>query len=155
MKTTTKVSVSVVLGLASLASLCTIIRLPYLKYYSIQDDYLHNVANIVIWSLVESGIGIVAGSLPSLRKIVSRRWHFGASTSSSPSQIAPYAGNSRAVITTNTAASPRRKKDDGDGEWEQLDDDSSNKKIYVKVDLEMHSLERRQTKSAGSREELV
>ncbi|KAM0350660.1 hypothetical protein ACHAPU_003148 [Fusarium lateritium] len=87
--------------------------------------------------------------------MVSRRWHFGASTSSSPSQSAPYAGNSRAVITTNTVSSPRRKKDDEDGDWEQLDDGSSSKKIYVKVDLEMLTLERHQTQSAESREELV
>ncbi|KAM0336969.1 hypothetical protein ACHAPQ_003555 [Fusarium lateritium] len=156
MKATTKVSVGVVLGLAALASLCTIIRLPYLKYYTIKSNYLYNVANIVLWSLVESGIGIIAGSLPSLRKLVSRRWHFNPSTGSSPTHITPYTGTNRAVITTNTATVGRRThEDEGVGDWEQLDDSASTKKIYVKVDLEMQTLERPQTQSQGSREDLV
>ncbi|CAJ0542945.1 Ff.00g003320.m01.CDS01 [Fusarium sp. VM40] len=156
MKATTKISVGVVLGLAALASLCTIIRLPYLKYYTIQSNYLYNVTNIVLWSLVESGIGIIAGSLPSLRKLVSRRWHFNPSAGSSPTHNTPYTGTNRVVITANTTTAGRRTREDGGvGEWEQLDDSASTKKIYVKVDLEMQTLERPQTQSQGSREDLV
>ncbi|KAM0193397.1 hypothetical protein ACHAPI_007712 [Fusarium lateritium] len=143
MKATTKVSVGVVLGLAALA----------VHHYS---NYLYNVANIVLWSLVESGIGIIAGSLPSLRKLVSRRWHFNPSTGSSPTHITPYTGTNRVVITANTATAGRRThEDEGVGDWEQLDDSASTKKIYVKVDLEMQTLERPQTQSQGSREDLV
>ncbi|KAG5660146.1 hypothetical protein KAF25_003668 [Fusarium avenaceum] len=156
MKTTTKISVSVILGLAGLASLCTIIRLPYLKYYTIQTNYIYNVTNIVLWSLIESGIGIIAGSLPSLRKLVSRRWHFNPSAGSSPAHITPYSGPNRVVITANTAAAGRRtREDEVAGEWGQLDDSASTKNIYVKVDLEMRTLERPQTQSQGSREDLV
>ncbi|KAH7261586.1 hypothetical protein BKA59DRAFT_504639 [Fusarium tricinctum] len=160
MRKATKVSVSIILGLAALASLCTIIRLPYLKAFSHPHNYLHNVAYIVLWSTLESGIGIVAGSLPSLRKLVSSRFHFDSSTKSSPAHITPFSGNSRAVITSQSTSAVRRthRTELGDN-WEQLDDveRSSSKKIYVKVDLEMQSLERPDTsrESQGSREDLV
>ncbi|KAJ4258191.1 hypothetical protein NW762_008337 [Fusarium torreyae] len=164
MKRATKFSVGVILGLAALASLCTIIRLPYVKYYTIIPNYLYNVTNIVIWSIVESGIGIVAGSLPSLRKLVSNRFHFDNSTGNSPAQITPFAGTNRAIITSNSASASRRPNKagasalgEGEGDWVPLDDTSSSQKIYVKVDLEMQSLERPTTSRAshGSREDLV
>ncbi|KAI6764108.1 hypothetical protein HG530_007897 [Fusarium avenaceum] len=160
MRKATKVSVSIILGLAALASLCTIVRLPYLRAFSHPDNYLYNVAYIMLWSTLESGIGIVAGSLPSLRKLVSSRFHFDSSTGSSPAHITPFSGNSRAVITSQSVSAVRRthRSEIGDN-WEQLDDveGSSSKKIYVKVDLEMQSLERPETsrESQGSREDLV
>ncbi|KAF4958351.1 hypothetical protein FGADI_2517 [Fusarium gaditjirri] len=160
MRKATKVSVSIILGLAALASLCTIIRLPYLKAFSSTDNYLYNVGNIILWSTLESGIGIIAGSLPSLRKLVSSRFHFDSSAGSSPNHITPFSGTSRAVITSQSVSAARRthRGEVGDN-WEQLDDveGASSKKIYVKVDLEMQSLERPETsrESHGSREDLV
>lgn len=35
-----------------------------------QADFADNVANIVLWSVVECGVGILAGSLPSLRSLL-------------------------------------------------------------------------------------
>ncbi|KAG7405419.1 hypothetical protein ACKAV7_013724 [Fusarium commune] len=160
MRKATKVSVSIILGLAAVASLCTIIRLPYLRAFSHPHNYLYNVAYIVLWSTLESGIGIIAGSLPSLRKLVSSRFHFDSSTGSSPAHITPFSGTSRAVITSQSVSAARRthRGEVGDN-WEQLDDveGTSSQKIYVKVDLEMQSLERPETsrESHGSREDLV
>ncbi|KAF4338087.1 integral membrane protein PTH11 [Fusarium beomiforme] len=160
MRRATKVSVSIILGLGALASLCTIIRLPYLRAFSRTHDYLYNVAYVVLWSTLESGIGIVAGSLPSLRKLVSSHFHFDSSAGSSPAHITPFSGTSRAVITSQSVSAVRRthRGEVGDN-WEQLDDveGSSSKKIYVKVDLEMQFLERPETcgESQGSREDLV
>ncbi|KAF4416073.1 hypothetical protein F53441_14569 [Fusarium austroafricanum] len=160
MKRATKVSVSIILGLAALASLCTIIRLPYLRAFSQPYNYLYNVAYIILWSIAESGIGIVAGSLPSLRKLVSSRFHFDSSTGSSPAYVTPFSGTSRAVITAQSASAIRHtyRGELGDN-WEQLDDieGASSQKIYVKVDVEMHSLERPETsrESHGSHEDLV
>ncbi|KAH7215752.1 hypothetical protein DER44DRAFT_856417 [Fusarium oxysporum] len=137
MKLATKIGVSAVLGLASLAS-------------------LYNAANIVIWSIVESGIGIVSASLPTLHKLVSSRFHFD-SMENSPAQITPFSGTNRAVITTNTTSAARRTQwGEGDRDWEQLDD-ASSRKIHVKVDLGMQSLERPTTSrtSNGSREDLA
>ncbi|CCT74472.1 related to integral membrane protein PTH11 [Fusarium fujikuroi IMI 58289] len=160
MRKATKVSVSIILGLAALASLCTIVRLPYLRAFAQPVNYLYNVGNIVLWSTLESGIGIIAGSLPSLRKLVSSRFHFDSSTGSSPTHITPFSGTSRAVITSQSVSAGRRthRGEVGDN-WEQLDDveGASSQKIYVKVDLEMQSLERPETsrESHGSREDLV
>ncbi|EXL64396.1 hypothetical protein FOPG_19339 [Fusarium oxysporum f. sp. conglutinans race 2 54008] len=160
MRRATKVSISIILGLAALASLCTIIRLPYLKAFSQSHDYLYNVGHIILWSTVESGIGIVAGSLPSLRKLVSSRFHFNSSMGSSPANTTPFTGISRAVITPQSVSAIRRNhRGEGGDNWEQLDDieGTSSQKIYVKVDLEMQYLERPETsrESRGSREDLV
>ncbi|KAF9875413.1 cation-transporting atpase 4 [Colletotrichum karsti] len=70
MKSRVKASVCAVLALGAVASAATIIRLPYLQYYNQVNDYLHNIANIVLWSIFECGIGIIAGSLPSLRRLL-------------------------------------------------------------------------------------
>ncbi|CAG7564518.1 unnamed protein product [Fusarium equiseti] len=160
MRRATKVSVSIVLGLAAVASLCTVIRLPYLKAFSDPHDYLYNVAYIVLWSTAESGIGIIAGSLPPLRKLVSSRFHFDSSTGSSPAQVTPFAGTSRAIIISQSvsgARGTRRSKVGND--WEQLDnsESASSRNIHVKVDLELQYLERPATsqESNGSREDLV
>ncbi|KAM0337465.1 hypothetical protein ACHAPU_011542 [Fusarium lateritium] len=157
MKTATKISVSFILGLAALASLCTIIRLPYVKYYTIIPNYLYNVTNIVIWSIVESGIGIISASLPSLRKLVSSRFHFDSTAGSSPARTTPFSGTNRAVITNTTSSARRTRLGEGEGDWEELNNEDSSQKIYVKVDLEMQSLERPTTSRAsnGSREDLV
>ncbi|KAG5807325.1 hypothetical protein H9Q74_008262 [Fusarium xylarioides] len=142
MRKATKVSVSIILGLAALASLCTIVRLPYLSAFSHPDNYLYNVGNIVLWSTLESG------------------FHFDSSTGSSPAHITPFSGTSRAVITSQSVSAARRthRGEVGDN-WEQLDDveGTSSQKIYVKVDLGMQSLERPETsrESHGSREDLV
>ncbi|KAI1869656.1 uncharacterized protein JN550_005637 [Neoarthrinium moseri] len=65
-----KLSVAIVLGLGFVASTATIVRIRYLVYYSISEDYLYNIANIAIWSIVESGLGIVAGSMATLRPLL-------------------------------------------------------------------------------------
>ncbi|RGP63177.1 hypothetical protein FSPOR_8759 [Fusarium sporotrichioides] len=160
MKRATKFSVAIILGLAALASLCTIIRLPYVRYYTIIPDYLYNVANIVIWSIVESGIGIVAGSLPSLHKLVSHRFHVDTATGNSPVQVTPFSGTNRAIITSDTASAARSRFNrgagitglgEGEGDWEQLDGGGSSGKIYVKIDMEMQSLDRPTTSQASNR----
>ncbi|KAL1600451.1 hypothetical protein SLS60_006837 [Paraconiothyrium brasiliense] len=58
-----------VLGLGAFASIAAIVRLPYFQYYSHTTDVLYYSANITIWSNVESGIGIIAASIPPLRRL--------------------------------------------------------------------------------------
>ncbi|KAK1621709.1 hypothetical protein BDP81DRAFT_511529 [Colletotrichum phormii] len=48
MKSRVKVSVCAVLALGAIASAATIVRLPYLQYYNQVENYLHNIANIVL-----------------------------------------------------------------------------------------------------------
>lgn len=86
-----KISILCLLGLGGFASIATMLRIPYFKYYTIPEDYLcrcwllagalvpwhqalifcivDNVAMTCIWSMVETAVGLVACSLPSLRKL--------------------------------------------------------------------------------------
>lgn len=64
-----KRSLIIVLGLGGTASIGAIARLPYLKHYTIAEDQLYYMANIVIWSVFENGIGIIAASLPPIHKL--------------------------------------------------------------------------------------
>ena len=52
------------------ASTATIVRLKYLVDYSRPQNYLYHLANIPIWSVTETGVGISAGSLASLKPIL-------------------------------------------------------------------------------------
>ncbi|KAK7943847.1 uncharacterized protein PG986_012960 [Apiospora aurea] len=70
MKRKLKFSVAGILALGAFASLSTIIRLPYLGAYTAPVDHYYKVANIIIWSEIECGVGIIAGSLPSLRGFI-------------------------------------------------------------------------------------
>jgi len=51
------------------AGLAVIIRFPYLKHYA-DKQFLYKTANVAIWSNIEAGLGITAGSLPTLRPLV-------------------------------------------------------------------------------------
>uniref|UniRef100_A0A8H7NP52 Rhodopsin domain-containing protein n=1 Tax=Bionectria ochroleuca TaxID=29856 RepID=A0A8H7NP52_BIOOC len=141
------------------ASIATIVRLPYIKFYAEIIDYPYNVGNITLWPVFESGTGIIAGSLPSLRRLLKNWVNFDSSGEHSLSNFTLYAGALRSTVTSKTGVSStaRRHKsivshvESSDRDWEQLDDASSSRKIYVTVDMEMHSVER-PTTSSKSRE---
>lgn len=128
------------------------------------DHDIDNVGNIIIWSIVESGIGITASSLPSLGRLLKNRFHTEASSGQPPVvQALPYSGSNKATITSNTSTGSRPFHKNGgssavgDEDRDRCDDGSSSRKIYVQVDLEMQSLERPMTprRSQGSEDELV
>ncbi|KAK7959593.1 uncharacterized protein PG986_004447 [Apiospora aurea] len=73
MKKTVKLSVMVILGMAAFASCATIIRLRYLTLYNDQTEFMFSTGAIGLWSVLEEGIGIIAGSLPALRPLLSLR----------------------------------------------------------------------------------
>ena len=52
------------------ASIATIVRMRYLLAYQDPDDYVYGIAPIAIWSEVECCIGIVAGSLSTMRPLL-------------------------------------------------------------------------------------
>lgn len=59
------------------------IRTPYIEYYRTPTNNLvAHVANIVLWSNIESAIGLVAGSIPSLRRLIMGRVHKSSAQSS-------------------------------------------------------------------------
>lgn len=118
-----------------------------------------NVGNIVLWSVVESGTGIIAGSLPSLRQLVKSWIKFDSTNGHSPAQVTPYSDTRRASMRTNTRAFAGRQNMHNsvissiaaDRDCEQLDDNSSSHRIFVKVDVEMRSLERPPTAARSDR----
>ncbi|KAF2028483.1 hypothetical protein EK21DRAFT_90611 [Setomelanomma holmii] len=73
MKGKVKASVAVMLALGSFASCATIVRLKYLTLYSDPGEFIYGTGKIGFWSLIEAGIGIIAGSLPALRPLLSLR----------------------------------------------------------------------------------
>ncbi|EEU39818.1 uncharacterized protein NECHADRAFT_5404, partial [Fusarium vanettenii 77-13-4] len=64
--------VMLILDLGALASTATIVRAPYLQYYLATKDKLYWNGHISLWCQLESGIAIIAASLPSLRKMFAR-----------------------------------------------------------------------------------
>ncbi|GIJ98171.1 hypothetical protein Aspvir_000286 [Aspergillus viridinutans] len=67
----TKIALGGILGLGAVASVAVIIRFPFLHYYG-DKDFLYSTYQIAIWSIMETGLGITAGSLATLRPLF--RW---------------------------------------------------------------------------------
>ncbi|KAF4963580.1 hypothetical protein FSARC_8412 [Fusarium sarcochroum] len=67
MRAKLKLYAQLIMGLGILASIASIVRVPYSSAYLKPDQFVYQVANIILWTVVECGVGIVAGSLPSLR----------------------------------------------------------------------------------------
>ncbi|KAF1960140.1 hypothetical protein CC80DRAFT_438682 [Byssothecium circinans] len=65
-----KIYVGVILALGVLASIATIVRMRYLLAYQDPDDFVYGITPIAIWSEVECCIGIVAGSLATMRPLL-------------------------------------------------------------------------------------
>ncbi|KAF5009865.1 hypothetical protein FDECE_3938 [Fusarium decemcellulare] len=161
MKTATKVSISIVLGLGVLASIITIVRLPTLRYYDIEENYLNNYAEICYWSVVEAGIAIIAGSIPALRRLISKRFQFDITEGQSGTQSAPQygafsrgIGNSANATTTKRTLKGISSAVTGEGNWDQLDDSASSRKIYVRTNIEMQTMEPESQRSHASSEDL-
>lgn len=71
MKSRVKFSVTIMLGLAAFASCATIVRLRYLTLYNDPNEFMYSTGAIGLWSIIEEGIGIIAGSMPALRPLLS------------------------------------------------------------------------------------
>ncbi|KAJ5465291.1 uncharacterized protein N7458_000977 [Penicillium daleae] len=71
MNVRTKAALAGILALGGIASAAVIVRIPYLSDYK-DPDFLYATTNISIWSNVETGLGIAAGSLVTLRPLF--RW---------------------------------------------------------------------------------
>lgn len=65
----TKISAGCLLGLGSLASISSLIRLAYIPGIRASPTFLAHAVNIACWSIVEPGLGIVAASLATLRPL--------------------------------------------------------------------------------------
>ncbi|KAK2012024.1 hypothetical protein LZ32DRAFT_692133 [Colletotrichum eremochloae] len=72
MRSRLKFYVRLILGLGILAGVASIIRVPFTSAYMSPNDVLYYSGNIILWTIVEGGIGIIAGSLPTLRAFFKR-----------------------------------------------------------------------------------
>ncbi|KAE9363787.1 hypothetical protein N431DRAFT_422815 [Stipitochalara longipes BDJ] len=92
----TKLSVAAILALGAIASTATIVRIPYVKDLSNQEDFLYATTDVAIWSTSETGIGIAASSFATLRPLfrtfLSRSRLLGGSSSQGASNPWPASG---------------------------------------------------------------
>ncbi|KAH8816994.1 hypothetical protein F5884DRAFT_830124 [Xylogone sp. PMI_703] len=58
-----------VLSLGVLASVATIARLPFGTAYFAKTNYLVGIGDIILWTVVECDLALIAGSLPMLRTL--------------------------------------------------------------------------------------
>lgn len=140
MKTKMKISISVILAIGAIASAATIVRLPFLSLYNATENYLHGLAHIMLWSNIECGIGIIAGSLPSLKALLNfwlgrttdRDNSYGHQGASSGLQTIGGSGAPRRGATGHKSANQTTcEADTVNGEWIQLQDSESQKHIIT------------------------
>ncbi|KAK7743560.1 hypothetical protein SLS53_004095 [Cytospora paraplurivora] len=165
MKSRLKASVCAVLALGMVASAATIVRLPYLQFYNVPTNYLYNVANIVVWSIIECGIGIICGSMPSLRSLLKAWLEKSTHDGSYGNDSYPLGGRSgnggqgvdaegvkmgygshRATggYSTKISAPPRTQ-----GDWMELTDDTESQKRMITVETSVDVEVERGTVSRG------
>ncbi|KXH68612.1 hypothetical protein CSAL01_10264 [Colletotrichum salicis] len=166
MKSRVKVSVCAVLALAGLvanshffasASAATIVRLSYLQYYNPVENYLHNIANIVLWSILECGIGIIAVFLPSLRRLlkfwldISSKGSYNTGSNDLNAISGRQAGGNGVrmnnlsglgMTVSNCQSGPHNN-------WVQLDDDSDSQKHIIMKTQEITVQYEREGQSRG------
>ncbi|RHZ44169.1 putative integral membrane protein [Aspergillus thermomutatus] len=69
MRRQTKIAVIGILSMACIASSAVIIRIPWVKTFA-DYDFLYATVDIALWSNIEVGLGISAGSLATLRPLL-------------------------------------------------------------------------------------
>jgi hypothetical protein len=98
----TKILVAGILAFAAIGSTATAVRMLYIDSLTNGPDFLFATKNVAIWSTVEPGVGITAGSMATLRPLLQTLlWRLGlasapsfarARTPSQPSRSRPKAG---------------------------------------------------------------
>ncbi|KAI1859447.1 hypothetical protein JX265_010450 [Neoarthrinium moseri] len=92
-----KITTYIVLAIGSIASVASIVRIPYAQDFLIAPDYLYRFTNLGIWSTVEIGAGLAASCLATLKPLFrkfrflnsSRRYNAGDSTASGTMEYHP------------------------------------------------------------------
>ncbi|KAF1846134.1 uncharacterized protein K460DRAFT_417275 [Cucurbitaria berberidis CBS 394.84] len=85
MKMRMKVIVALVIAVAAIGSTATIVRLPYTKSLNgYKGDFLYRTTDFAIWSTVEVGLGIAAGSVATLRPLMKQAFEITRSASALP-----------------------------------------------------------------------
>jgi hypothetical protein len=161
MKRQAKIQAFGLLSFASIASVITMVRIPYVNKFGGMKDLQFWVAHTMLCSNIETGIGCIASSVPSLRHFLRRN----GDGSSGPSKRS---GTGTQLVTVGGSRQQRRIRDSFrnptdigfslstvhhgrvDDNWERLDGDSDKsdapidpKRIYAErsyaVDIESDS----------------
>ncbi|KAG9242572.1 hypothetical protein BJ878DRAFT_388800, partial [Calycina marina] len=69
MNRSTKISVASILAMGAIASTATVIRFPYVASLADTTDFLYATVDLAIWSIVETGLGLIACSAATLRPL--------------------------------------------------------------------------------------
>ncbi|KAI1097655.1 hypothetical protein F4804DRAFT_351303 [Jackrogersella minutella] len=128
MKRKQKLTVCGILALGVIASVSTLLRLPYVSSYSHKVDLLYEWGFLSFWTGCECALGIIAGSLPSLRPLLKK---YGWSSSKSHERHGD-TPNQRSVPLNSMRGQTTAIVQGKAGEWERLDDNSSQKHIIIK-----------------------
>ncbi|OTA98777.1 hypothetical protein M426DRAFT_325725 [Hypoxylon sp. CI-4A] len=143
----TKILVGTLLSFGSFASICTIVRIRYIRYYT-GEELMYWVAYVVLWSLLETAVGLIAGSIPVLQRLIFRR------IKSKTSETSP---NVEGLVTFGSI--PIKSRSDRRGlsdptqiclGWEPLEDASSSRGIYADC---TYDIELTQTSASHSGQE--
>ncbi|KAM0227003.1 hypothetical protein ACHAP5_012267 [Fusarium lateritium] len=86
----TKISVAGILAAGAIASSATIIRFPYLYSLTDIDDFLYSTSDVAIWSTVETGLGIAASAVATLRPLLRSFLGHGSSADGNGNSARPW-----------------------------------------------------------------
>ncbi|KAH7341204.1 hypothetical protein BKA66DRAFT_35149 [Pyrenochaeta sp. MPI-SDFR-AT-0127] len=137
LKLRVKISVVGLLAMGVVASSATIVRLAYFTLYTSRENYMYGVSKIAMWSVLECGIGIVAGCIATFRPLM--RFIPFISQSSYATKSNPLNGHSHQMTPMGRDAAhgnrSRHDPEEGDG-WERSDADSQ-KHILKETTIEL------------------
>ncbi|TEY78801.1 hypothetical protein BOTCAL_0045g00170 [Botryotinia calthae] len=134
-----KIQVGLLLSFASVASISTMIRAPYIEHYRTPtDNLLYYTGFIVLLSNIETAIGCVASSIPTVGRFFMRNSAVKKSTSDAdgPKDLVTF-GSAPISARHNTKGRSFRNPTDtgttfatvhahGDGDWSRLHDGDSD-----------------------------
>ncbi|KAH0522247.1 hypothetical protein TsFJ059_006128 [Trichoderma semiorbis] len=106
-----KGTVILILGLGIFASIATLIRIKYLSSLQDTSDLLFSATDVMIWTIIEPGVAIVASSLATIRPLL-RAWKIrgfestGRRTRSAPSGYARHTADDGNMATIGQVFGP-------------------------------------------------
>jgi hypothetical protein len=140
------------------ASCATIVRLRYLSLYSNPLEFMFSTGKIGLWSIIEEGIGIFAGSLPALRPLLSLPFfsrNGSASNSENPPSGTPFkqSRSRRPPLRSDVNLDTFQQLEDGDKEVDG--DGDSQKHILKETQFTVMSNERSSTPGQWQRSQVL
>ncbi|KAL1892342.1 hypothetical protein Sste5346_007080 [Sporothrix stenoceras] len=112
-----KISVCAVLALGSVASVATIVRIPFADGILDRPDFLYNFTDLAIWSTLEIGIALTASSLATLTPLFRKIKFFSSAygTSRTGGESGAPGGTRPSFVRTRTGNQSRGDTRRGDG----------------------------------------